>query len=219
MIIFGLAGSGDLIYEYLRRQEDYDVVCFTVDRSYIGGVTTYRDLPVVVFEELHKHYPPDGHGVVVALQNDKLFENRKRVFYECKSKGYTLPNIIHKHSIIEESSVMGEGNIIWGNAYVDDCCRIGDCNIIASGVQITHHTTIGDFNFLSASGTFGGNLCIGSNNFFGLNSTVRHGIGIGNYCLIGASAYVSFSLKDYSVVVPEKSKLVKGLSSKDLPWF
>ena len=95
IIIFGANDLGRLLKYYLEDDNDKrNVVAFTMNASYITS-DTFLGLPVVPFETVENVYSPNEFEILIAIGNSKMNDVRKRVFLECKQKGYTLASYYH----------------------------------------------------------------------------------------------------------------------------
>ena len=65
LIIFGSGDIAQLAHFYFSTDSEYEVVAFTVDAAY-RTETTFCDLPVIAFEEILNHYPPEQCEIFVA---------------------------------------------------------------------------------------------------------------------------------------------------------
>ncbi len=66
LVIFGTGTFAELSHYYFTSDSAYDVAGFTVDRQH-QRETTFKDLPVVAFEDVERHYPPSEFDMFVAL--------------------------------------------------------------------------------------------------------------------------------------------------------
>src|SRR5512139_3752114 len=93
LVIIGLGETAELAFEYFTHDSDYDVVGFSVDRAYLDRTELYG-LPVVAFEELAAHFPPDSFTAFVAVSSTKLNRVRTRLYGELKAQGYTCASYV-----------------------------------------------------------------------------------------------------------------------------
>ena len=78
LIIFGSGDIAQLAHFYFSADSEYQVVAFTVDAAYIKEFT-FCGLPMVAFEEITKHYPPENNDFFVSLHGTQPLpkENKK----------------------------------------------------------------------------------------------------------------------------------------------
>ena len=187
LVIFGLGEIAELAYSYFTNDSDYDVVAFTVDSSYLND-NTFQNLPVVPFEDICNHYPPQSYYLFVAIGYSKLNSIRKEKFLYAKSKGYNLPSYISSKATVLNDNNFGENCFILEDNTVQPFVRIGDNVILWSGNHIGHHSSIHDHTFLASHVVVSGGVEIGEQCFIGVNATLRDYINIGDRCVIGAGA-------------------------------
>ena len=58
VIIFGTGGFAQIIYLYLKKDPEFNIVAFTANEYTIREKTLY-DLPIVPFETIEQTYPPN----------------------------------------------------------------------------------------------------------------------------------------------------------------
>lgn len=214
VVLFGLGQFADMMYSYLHAQAGYQICAFTVDRQYLLPSMQYNGLPVVAFEELREHYPPEEYGLFLCLGHTDMNRARRDKFREAKKMGYRILSYTHPTATVLTED-FGEGNIILENATIGAFCTIGKGNVFWPCSHIAHHTSIGDFNFFTISVAVAGNIHIHNNCFFGNNCTIKNGIDIADYTLVGAGCYVSKSTKAHGVYVPARSVCLEGKTSDD----
>ena len=70
IIIFGAGDIAELANYYFTHDSEYDVVAYTVDREFMP-IDSALELPVVPFDEISKHYPPEQYSLFIALSYSK----------------------------------------------------------------------------------------------------------------------------------------------------
>src|SRR4051794_40387181 len=93
LILFGTRAFAELAHYYFTHDSPYSIVAFTVDGIYLQE-STYKGLPVVPFEEVHLHFPPDGHDLFVAVGIGKVNRRRAAKVAEAEAKGYRLAGFL-----------------------------------------------------------------------------------------------------------------------------
>ena len=214
IIIFGTGDFARLLKYYLDEDDDREVVCFTANASNITE-NTFRGLPVVPFEEIEKTYSAEEHEILLAIGNARMNDIRKRIFLECKEKGYTIASFFHSSSKLHNLEY-GEGNIILEDCLFYPFAKIGNGNLFWDHVIVSHDCTIGDFNTFSGSADMAGYVTVGNNGYFGKQCLLNDGIQVGNYVLVGACGYAKKNLKDYEIIAAPRSMIVDNKKSTDL---
>jgi sugar O-acyltransferase (sialic acid O-acetyltransferase NeuD family) len=189
LIIFGTADIAQLAYYYFANDSDYKVAAFTVDAEYIK-VTEFCGLPVVPFEEVVSHYPPERYELFVALSYSKLNRTRKEKYIAAKSLGYRLASYISSHATVLNNSNIGENCFILEDNTIQPFVTIGNNVTLWSGNHIGHHSTIHNHCFLASHIVVSGGVEIGEACFIGVNATLRDHIKIGEKCVIGAGTLI-----------------------------
>jgi sugar O-acyltransferase (sialic acid O-acetyltransferase NeuD family) len=189
LIIFGAADIAQLAHYYFSNDSEYKVAAFTVDASYIK-VNEFCGLPVVPFEELINHYPPDRYDLFVALSYSRLNQIRKDKYLAAKATGYRFASYVSSHATILNEFRIGDNCFILEDNTIQPFVTIGNNVTLWSGNHIGHHTTIHDHTFIASHVVVSGRCEIGESCFIGVNATLRDHIKIGEKCIIGAGALI-----------------------------
>lgn len=187
LVIFGSGDIAELAHYYFSTDSDYEVVAFTVDASYIKE-PSFRDLPVVAFEDVTQHYPPESHNFFVALSYSKLNAVRKEKFFAAKQRGYKLVSFISSKATVLNDGQIGENCFIFEDNTIQPFVRIGNNVTLWSGNHIGHHSVIKDHTFIASHVVVSGGVEIGEQCFVGVNATLRDHIKVGDRCVVGAGA-------------------------------
>lgn len=212
VLIYGITDLAEILFGTLQLQNT-DISGFVVEREYKDRDKIHH-LPVYELENLQTYFSPQDTGIYICVGYTQMNEARKRIYYILKNMGYTILTYIHPKSVIASDKI-GEGCIILESVSLGVYSQIGVCNICYPGSIISHHSIVGDFNYFSVSASIAGHINIGNNNFFGNNVTTKDKISIPNYVLAGAGAYINQKLKDYEVIVPERSVVLESHISTD----
>lgn len=212
IIIFGTGKIAEVIYYYFSRCAEIQVCGFTINQEYRKKIA-WSDLPVVDFESIENHFPPDEYIMFVALGYQDMNQLRADRCAEAKNKGYKLFTFIDPKSNVPDDFQYGENCFVMTNQNIQPRVSIGNNVFIWSGVTIGHHTQIDDNCWLTSAANIAGNVVIGKNCFIGINATLVDSITIDEYCLLGASTLISKSLPKESVVMNRDTELSR-LNSK-----
>jgi len=212
VIIFGTKDFAQLAHFYLTKDSEHKVTAFTVDKGFLKE-TKFLDLPVIEFEDIEKHYPPEKYKMFIPMSPLKLNEVRAQKYLEAKKKGYLFINYISSRATYYDTEV-GENCFIFENNVIQPFTRIGNNVIIWSGNHIGHHSVIRDHCFITSHAVISGHVTIGDYSFLGVNCTIRDGIAIGQKNIIGAGALVTHSTNDGEVYPGNKSSASKIPSSE-----
>lgn len=187
LVIFGSGDIAQLAHFYFTTDSHYQVVAFTVDSAYLTDAT-FCGLPVVPFEGIAAHFPPDEYELFIALSYSKLNALRKEKFLTAKAMGYRLSSFISSRATVLNDGRIGENCFIFEDNTIQPFVTIG-CNVtLWSGNHIGHHSTIKDHCFIASHVVVSGGVEIGEQCFIGVNATLRDHIKVGEKCVIGAGA-------------------------------
>ena len=210
IVLFGDSAFAEIAYEYFTHDSDYEVVAFTVTKSYLKKKNLFG-LPVVAFEDVESLYPPAKFDMHIALVYNSLNRVRRKFYFDAKSKGYQLANYVSSRSFLWHNVEMGDNIFIFEDNTIQPFVKIGSNNVFWSGNHIGHHSLIGSHNFISSHIVVSGFCKIGDSNFFGVNSTMGNNLSVGTDCLIGSFVHVIKDIPDGSLmrgtptIVDEKS--------------
>lgn len=220
LIIFGDSAFAEIAYEYFTHDSVYEVIAFTVTKEYLNKSTLFK-LPVVPFEEVEFHYPPNEYEMHIALVYNSLNRIRKQFYNAAKNKGYTLANYISSKSFVWHNVVVGDNIFIFEDNTIQPFVKIGSNNVFWSGNHIGHHSVIGSHNFISSHVVISGFCTINDNNFFGVNATMGNNLSVGSDCLIGSFVHIVKDVKDGTLIkgtpnAPEEITTWEKLNVKPL---
>ena len=185
LVIFGAGDIAELAYFYFKTDSAYEVVAFSVESNYLKE-SFFCNLPVVAFEKITSHYPPDQHDLFVAFSYSKLNTVRKEKYYDAKEKGYQLASYISSYATILNDQNIGDNCFILEDNTIQPFVKIGNNVTLWSGNHIGHHSTIYDHCFIASHVVVSGGVEIKEQCFIGVNATLRNHITVGEKCVIGA---------------------------------
>jgi len=189
LIIFGVGEMAQVANYYFSHDSDYKVAAFTVDAEFIG-TNAFCGLPVVPFNEIAKHYPPERHDLFVAVGYANLNQVRKDKYAKARAMGYRLASYVSSRANVLTEEKPGANCFILEDNTVQPFVRIGNNVTLWSGNHIGHHSEIGDHCFITSHVVVSGGVTIGESCFIGVNATLRDHIKIGEKCIIGAGALI-----------------------------
>ncbi|MGN0017456.1 MAG: acetyltransferase [Candidatus Gastranaerophilaceae bacterium] len=203
IILFGLTQTADIVQYYLDKYSNYKVVARCVDKEYLN-CNEYKDMKVVAFEEIEKHFSPSKYKMAIPMMNTHLNKVREKKYNIAKEKGYKFITFINKTSTVETDNI-GENVFILGQNHIQPFVKIGNNCMIWSGTEIGHHTVIEDNCFITG-GRIAGRITIKKNCFIGHSSAIRDGVTIGAYSVIGMSSIIHKNIPDYTVTSTKQTK-------------
>lgn len=208
LIIVGAGEFAEIAYEYFTYDSCYDVAGFAVEQKYHDKDILY-DLPVIDFEEITDTYSPAEYETFVAITYVQLNRVRKRLYEECKQKGYKCASYVSSHAFIWRNVKIGENTFIFENNTLQHHVQIGNNVVLWSGNHIGHRTVIEDDCWLTSHDVVSGFCHIGRGSFLGVNATLGDNVTIARDVVLGAGALAIKSLlEEGQVYVGSPAKLL-----------
>lgn len=200
VVLFGTGRGADVAYRFLSRDTDHEIVGFTVDEKYIGS-KELRGLPLVPFENVEKHYPPEDFRLFILLGYQAMNGLRQRKYQDAKAKGYTLESYVASDIFRIEPIVAGENCFILDNQSISLDVTIGNNVVAWSSNHIGDLTTIGDHVWLASHVTIAASVTVEENVFLGVGATIATNVRLGAASFIGAQTLISNNVAPNSVHV------------------
>jgi len=213
IVIFGAGDIAELAHYYFSRDSEYTVVAFTVDAEFIQD-EFFCGLPVVPFEEVTTHYPPQDHDCFVALSYSGINQLRKDKYLAARAMGYRMASYISSCATVLNDRKIGENCFILEDNTIQPFVSIGNNVTLWSGNHIGHHSIIKDHSFIASHVVVSGGVEIGEQCFIGVNATFRDHIKIGEKCVIGAGALLLTDAEPEGVYIGPKTERAKVPSTR-----
>ncbi len=205
VVIFGVGQWADLAHVYLTHDSPHHVVAFTVDREYLA-VDRHRELPVVAFEEVDRHFPPSDHHMFVPISFKRMGHARAEKYEAAKELGYELVSYVSSKATTWPGFSCGDNCFILEDNNIQPFVEIGNDVVLWSGNHIGHHTVIGDHVTLTSHVVISGCCVVEPFCFFGVNATVRDETRIARETLVGAAAVILADTQEYEVYKADRTK-------------
>ncbi len=206
IVLFGTGRGADVAYRMLKGDTNHEIVGFTVDGARLDR-SEFRGLPVVAYEDVEKHFPPEDYRMLILLGYQGMNGVRERKFREAKAKGYTLESYVASNIFRVEPLNIGENCFIFDNQSISLDVKIGNNVVMWSSNHIGDLTEISDHAWISSHVTVAASARILERAFLGIGCTVSNGVKIGQGSLIGAHVMVSTDTEPDSVHVWGQDKL------------
>lgn len=213
VIIFGIGDISDIAHFYLSQDTKYEVVAFTMDKEYIKE-DTFRDLPILSFEDLEDKYSVDEYRLFIPLSYTKVNKLREQKFNEAKEKGYSCISYIHPNATVASNAKVGENCFIFEDNTIQPFVTIEDNCILWSGNHIGHHSIVRANCFIASHVVISGGVEVGKNTFLGVNATLRDHIKIGKSNVIGAGALILGDTEDQKVYMETATEVSRVPSNR-----
>lgn len=212
LVIVGAGEFGEIAYEYFTYDSTYEVVAFAEERQYKTKDKLFG-LPVIDFEDIQEKYPPIEYETYVAVTYVKLNSVRKRLYDECKKRGYRCASYVSSHSFVWHNVEIGENTFIFEDNTIQYHAKIGNNVVLWSGNHIGHRTIIDDDCWLTSHDVISGFCHIKSGCFIGVNATVGDSVLIEKDIVLGAGAVTVKSLDEAGkIYVGSPAKKIKTSS-------
>ena len=202
VVLFGNGAVAQALYVELSTEACFNVVGFTVDREYIKE-DSLLGLPVVPFDQVAKHYPPDRHRMIVALGFVHVNKLRAERCATAKNMGYQLLSHVSPLATTWPDLVIGENCIISHNCIINPFVTLGDNVYLGAGSIIGHHAVIKDHCFVAGGVVIAGGVTVGPYSFLGTGSTIRNRVIIASRNVIGAGAIILENTKNNGVYMAD----------------
>jgi sugar O-acyltransferase (sialic acid O-acetyltransferase NeuD family) len=209
LVIFGAGQIAEVAHYCFVQDSDYSVVGFTVDSDFLQ-TDQAMGLPLVAFEEVERHFPPDQCDIFIAMAFGKLNRHREAKFQEARRKGYRFAHYVSSRAFVWRGFEPKDNLFLLEHNTVQPFVSIGENTTLWSGNHIGHHATIGANVFIASHVVVSGAVTVGDNCFIGVNATLADNINIGARCLIGAGALLLQDAAEggvYPATATERSKV------------
>ena len=213
LIIFGGGQIAELAWFYFTQDSDYTPVAFCVDKDYLEE-DHFHGLPVVAFETLEDHYPPETVSMFIAISYAKLNALRTEKVKASRDKGYSLASYVSSKATIFPGFKVRDNCFILEDNTIQPFASIGENVTLWSGNHIGHHSSIEDNCFIASHVVVSGNVTIGISCFVGVNATFRDNVTIGARSVIGANALIMKDVEPEGVYMASTSSRSKIPSSR-----
>ncbi|TBW56654.1 hypothetical protein EZI54_08350 [Marinobacter halodurans] len=202
LIIYGNGHMARMMAEIVSLQ--YEVVAFTVERRLIE-FPTFRDLPLVPFEDVEERYAPSRYKMLVAVGYTGMNRIRIERCALARSKGYRLANFVDRSVRLYPSTELGDNNIILEYAVIHPWSQLGCANFLSSHVNLGHGTIMGDGGWLNSGVAIGGETRIGDRSVFGMNASAAHGIDVAPETFVAANTFLAKSSEAGDVLLSDQA--------------
>jgi sugar O-acyltransferase (sialic acid O-acetyltransferase NeuD family) len=198
VVVFGVSQWAELAHFYLTHDSPHEVVAFTLDRDYIES-ESYKDSPVVPFDEVERHYRPDEFKMFIPMSFKKMNHVRADKYYAAKKKGYELISYVSSKATTFPGFECGDNCFILEDNTIQPFVKIGSNVILWSGNHIGHHSMIKDHVMITSHVVISGACTIEPFCFFGVNAAVREETIIAHDTLVGMGVSILKDTNEFDV--------------------
>ncbi len=197
IVIFGAKEVAEIAHYYFINDAALRVAAFTVDAKYLDQ-SSFKNLPVVPFEEVEKLFPPSKYDMFVAIGFQKVNQVRAAKVLAAEAKGYRLVNYVSSRASVWPGLTVGPNTLIMERTIIQPSVEIGRDVIIWAASKIGFHARIGDHCWITCA-VIGTDVSVGDCSFVGINATIGPHVSVGKSCVIGAGALILKDTKDFEV--------------------
>jgi sugar O-acyltransferase (sialic acid O-acetyltransferase NeuD family) len=198
VIIFGTGRWAELAHFYLMHDSRHDVIAFTVDAEYLT-VETYKERPVVTFEHVQEHFPPEQFRLFIPFGFTDMNHVRAAKYYEAKQKGYELISYVSSKATTWPGFSCGDNCFIFEDNTIQPFVSIGNNVVIWSGNHIGHHSMIRDHVMITSHVVVAGGCTIEEFCFLGANATIRDETVLARETLVGMGVAIQKDTKEFEL--------------------
>lgn len=213
VVVFGIGSFSEFVSYTINQDSPHEVVAFCCERAFKpAGSVQLSGLPIVEFESIEQHYPPEGHRMFIAIGENKL---RKTLFDMVKSKGYQFVSYVSSKAESWDDLRIGDNVFVSEGCLLQPFTSIGDNTMVITST-IGHHAVIGANSLISGC-TLGANVVVESNSFIGMGSSVGHATNIGADNIVGMRSIIDCDTGDGEVYnqKPTRKRAVSAYRFKD----
>lgn len=210
LMIIGISTTAELVFEFVKSYNLFDVVGFAVDREY-KTKEICCGLPVYFIDEIEDVIDLNSDYIFVALFWNELNSRRKRLYERLKKDNkYKFANIVSPNAQVQ-GIVNGDNCWIHDYVVIQPKAIIGNDVFVMPQSLIAHHTIIADHCFCNTQSIIANSCIIEEQTFIGVHATVFEQTHIGQKCIVGACSVVKRNLAEFSVCkTPSDNMIIKS---------
>jgi UDP-perosamine 4-acetyltransferase len=187
IVVVGGGGHAKVLIGVLKKS-GFNVIGYLdlEDRGTIMGIRYYgTDKALTEIRIRHPHCT-----AAIGVGNVDISVQRREIRDQLVSHGYSLPAIVSPDAIVNESTTLGEGTVVFDGVVVNPGARIGQCVILNTNSTVEHDCILGDFVHIAPGAILSGEVVIGDGSMIGAGASVIQGRKVGKDCMIGAGSTV-----------------------------
>lgn len=199
VLIYGGGGLGKMAVDILKTRHElniYGLIDKSKDVKDIMGIKS-----VGSNEDLDRLFAEGYRQIVNCVGFLNKAHYRRPIYEMLKEKGFIFPNVIHRSAIIEQSAVLGEGNMVMAGAIIGSDVKVESNCIINSGAIISHGCIIGSHCHITSGAVLAGDVIVGENTLIGQGVTVYIGVKIGRNVVIQNGCHIFKDIPDDTVIL------------------
>jgi sugar O-acyltransferase (sialic acid O-acetyltransferase NeuD family) len=143
-------------------------------------------------------------AIVFGLADTERLKKIVELYKE--NENFKFPNLVHPSVKLDNSVLIGEGNIISIGCVLTVDIKLESFNYINRGVHIGHDCMVGSYNVINPCAVISGGVVIANENLIGTHATVLQYLKIGSKNIIGAGAVLTKDVESNTSLVGVPAK-------------
>jgi len=190
--IYGRSGHGKVLADIARAKGFKEIL-------WIDDDPKKEALSFLEFYEFYHEVP-----VLLGMGDNHI---RQKMYNSLKSKGFSLPAIVHPSATVSESVKLMDASVVMPKVVINADAKVALGCIINTNAVIEHDCIIEDFVHISPSASLAGDVKVSKFSHIGIGANIIQGICIGENVKVGAGAVVINDLESNitAVGVPAKA--------------
>ena len=131
IVIYGIGSFAEYVSYVLSHDSEYNVVAFCVEKEFKREFQNHENLPVINFENLEEHFPPNEYHLFIAVGNNWV---RERILKASKIKGYSFISYVSSKAITWKDLEYGENVFISEDSALQPFVFIGNNSFILAKI-------------------------------------------------------------------------------------
>lgn len=218
IVLAGNAITAEILYEYLRQDDRYQVVAATADDEFVA-TGSLGQVPTISLTQLLATYLPGDVAVIMAMGYNDLNRSRESLFCRLRAMGYRIETYVHPDAQVYSACPPGEGSVILPGAVVEPYARVGANTMVWCNATLAHHCKVGDNVWIASGAVISGQAIVGDNAFVGVNATVVNKISVGESCVIGGGALIAKDTKANTVHLARSAEELRYSADDYVKYF
>ena len=218
VLIFGVGELAELIHFYLAESDEWDVVGFAADESFLPSSGSVANLPALSIEDAITRFPPIENQAFVAVSAGGLNHQRETLCARVLGAGYELISYVHPSATVASNVEIGQNSFIFEDNTLQPFTKVGNRCILWSGNHIGHRSVIEDDVFITSHVVVSGFCTIGRYSYLGVNSSVADNVNVAESTVLGAGALLLDDNEAGGVYVGSPAKRLPNRESIDVQF-
>ena len=188
MIIDAVKSKGALNVKYLLEDAQLDLDS-VFGCKILGGTNLIDEL-----------YENGYRNIVLAFGTISQRRKRLEMYESLAKRGWSFPNIVHNQAMLENSVILGTGNVILAGAVVGSDVVLGDFNFINTGVIVSHECRLKNNIHMAPGSILAGRVSIGNSTLIGMNATIYFDTCVGENVTVNNGVVVNCDISNNEII-------------------